>query len=307
MGYLSAIDDNIMSPIATMLYQEETYYRQYDNLVLQCDKGEEYHRQTNVGPILIDADYRNQMISWCFEIIDFCKFDREIVGIAASYLDRFMKNPVAANAKLDVEDFQLTTVTCLYTAMKIHAPAALSLEQVTNLSRGLYSESQIKAKEMEVLAAIGWRMNPPTAMAFVRELLDLIPEQHELEEQTTDLVYNLAKLQTERAIADSTFIPVRPSVIAYCSILNALNAHCPDTKIVQQTDQSISQAANVDGNDSFIIQLQNRLYHTASQKDQPVKMTRVRTSRRKNRKQATGIATRKVSVVASPHSIRVSP
>merc|ERR1711981_230230 len=184
--------ETIMSAIPAMLHQEETAYATSNYFFRQQHNDEpEYCHRRSQGPLktTIDADCRDMMATWCFQIVDFCKLDREVASIAISFMDRFMMSPASATARVDRADFQLTSMTCLYTAIKIHAPAALGLDLMSQLSHGVYSEEQIEAKELEILSALRWRVNPPTASAFVRELLCLLPENL-IPQETLELVCN---------------------------------------------------------------------------------------------------------------------
>jgi len=303
MNYPSSIhiNDDIMSTIAAMLRQEETSYQKSDYLYQQYEP--EHHHHSNL-PLSINANCRHQMATWCYQVIDFCKFDREIVEIAMSCLDRFMTTPAAATAKADPKEFQLTTMTCLYTAIKVHAPASLSLKLVSDLSRGVYSESQIQAKEAEILTALRWRVNPPTALAFVRKLLRLIPKDI-LDQDTATSVYEVAKFQIELSIGDYSLITVKPSAIAYSSLMNALQSFCQDAKAFQQIALTASQIYNIDSSDSFVIQLQNSLLHAAAKEDPSARVAIIRNTT-SNPLQTAGVS-RKRSFAASPRSARVTP
>jgi hypothetical protein len=56
------------------------------------------------------------------------------------------------------------------------------------LCGGRLTHQQIQETESQILSAVQWRVNPPTAIAFVRGLLELsLPESHKLPDNRTTL------------------------------------------------------------------------------------------------------------------------
>lgn len=185
----------------------------------------------------IDRDCRDKMCEWTYQIIDFCKFDRESVEIAMNYLDRFLltRSESATRALHDRSVYQLASMSALYTAVKIHEPQALNPTVVSQLSRNTYSTQQIEEMEASMLQALDWRVNPPTALAFVREFIRImmIPPNggsgetdptSELAASTQATILALAAMQTEHAVGDYSLISTPASSIAYCAFLNAMEA-----------------------------------------------------------------------------------
>ena len=206
--------------LAAMRRQEEGGYATRD-----C-----FHQQAEIAMasrcalhIDIDIDCRDKMCEWCYQIVKFCKFSRETVEIAMSYLDRFMLTPAGTAALADRNIYQLASMTCLYTAVKIHERQALHPQIVSQLSRGTYTEEQIEQMEIAILTALEWRMNPPTALSFVREYLRLIPNDS-LSQQVRKAVMEITNFQIELAVSDYKFISTPASTIAYCSFMNALDS-----------------------------------------------------------------------------------
>merc|ERR1712226_396506 len=88
-------------------------------------------------------DSRKKMVAWCFQVVDFCKFQRETVSIAMNLLDRFMMTSQSQVAKTDVKVYQLAAMTALYTAVKIHEPEVMDPKLISNLSRGVYQPEEV--------------------------------------------------------------------------------------------------------------------------------------------------------------------
>jgi Cyclin, N-terminal domain len=175
----------------------------------------------------VDTECRVKMAEWFDQCIDFCKFDREVVEITLNYLDRFASTTTIGQSSIltDRGEYQLAAMTALYTAIKIHQPQAVSSRSISLLSRERYTKEDIERMELRMITALGWKMNPVTVSAFVRAILD------QIQEDTTALgtidqksLYRLAKIQTDVAVRDYAFCTIRPSVIAYSAIMNALEA-----------------------------------------------------------------------------------
>lgn len=189
----------------------------------------------------VDAAARNQIAQWCINIMEAVGYEREYAAITMSFLDRFVATSEGRSVLLDRAQYQLAALTAIYTSVKIHCPSALSPELVAKLSQGQFSRQDLLAMERRMLAALKWRVNPPTTMDFIRSFLDLIPDSG-LDEHTRKIVLDLATLQAETSILDYKFVTHKASHIAFSSLLNAVESvfgednlkYCNDmTEIIQ--------------------------------------------------------------------------
>lgn len=80
-----------------------------------------------------DEESRIKMSAWCYQVVDFCKFRRETVGIAMSYLDRYLTSLDDRSAVTDRKFYQLVTMTSLYIAIKIHEPLEMETSLLADL------------------------------------------------------------------------------------------------------------------------------------------------------------------------------
>jgi len=158
------------------------------------------------------------MIEWCNQVVDHCDFDRESVAIAVSYLDRFLMTKSGVPALHDSNTFQLVAMTCLYTAIKLFESEVIDPKIVSQLSRGTYTEKDVTDMEMVILSALQWRVQPPTAVAFVRHFLALA----DLGERAKNLIIEVSGAQIENAITNYDFVGTKPSLVAAASILNTI-------------------------------------------------------------------------------------
>jgi hypothetical protein len=258
MNSTSIDTESVLQTIAAMCSQEASGYA----CSAYLHQNEPEHAISN-GPMhtmLVDDDCRSKMVSWCYQVVDFCKFSRETVSVAMSYLDRFMTTSVGASGHEDGQFFQLAAMTCLYTAVKIHEPEAMDPKLVSNLSRGTYSSQQVEAMEAQLLSALQWRMHPPTALAFVRQFLELIP-LHVVNESMRETAYDMAKFQTELATNVYDFITVKASTVAFGSLMNSLQSLGLDDKVLGYIGLILSHAIlGVDCIDDAVLDVQTRLY-----------------------------------------------
>lgn len=180
-----------------------------------------------------------------------------------SILDRFLATRQGRAAIFDSSDFQLAAMTSLYTAVKIHEPEVMSAQLVATLSRGAHTEAEVKAMESRILEAVKWRVNPPTSLSFVRYLLELLPPEF-LNQDTRSTLYEVSKYQTELVVADYSMVTVPASIIAYASLVNALEGVCMDRTALGYVCAILSQAAGVDVQSAGLAFVQRELFEAVS-------------------------------------------
>lgn len=208
--------------LSALLAQEEDYR-------IPCDffdqLSQEYSPTEREELDLIDADCRSKMVDWAFRIVEYIRLQRETVAIAFSFVDRYIWR---SRILPDRRRYQLLVMTCLYSAVKMHEPAALDPATMERISRGTYKAKEIENVELLIVQTIGWRLNPSTPMHFVQECLQhLMCQQEEyclvMNDSKRQVLYQLALEQTELALAEHELLTVRSSIIAYCALLNAWN------------------------------------------------------------------------------------
>jgi Cyclin, N-terminal domain len=94
----------------------------------------------------INEVWREKICEWSYQVIDHYDFSREVVGIALSYLDRYL-----SKRSVNKKHFQLLAMTCLYLAIKIYEPGTISMKSIIGLSRGYFVVEQMVEMEMAVL------------------------------------------------------------------------------------------------------------------------------------------------------------
>ena len=298
MPHITRAEDAVAS-IEAMLIQEESGYKTEDYMS-QAQPEVRMHR----GPQQqsVDTECRSKMSEWCFQVVDFCKFNRETVAIAMSYLDRFLMTPEGHDALKDRKVFQLAAMTSLYTAIKIHEPEAMEPKVVSSLSRGAYTEDEVTAMEQTILSAIKWRMNPPTAMAFIHHFLCLLPHGAMTEIETAGVI-ELAKFQTELAVNAYEFVGVNASTIALASLTNAL--HCSDLDCVVESKllANISRVANINCHCDEVVSIQDQLYNAVQAASSSSASSVLRPTPTITKTMASDMGSSSSSIHTSPRSV----
>jgi hypothetical protein len=238
-----------VSTLEVMLRQEEKIY---------AVRGDFLGRRGN-SALKIEVDYSNResMIDWSYKVIDFLGFKHEMVEIAINYLENFLLTPTGSKALTCTKLFQLATMACLYLAIKIHADLVLDSKFMANLSQGLFSYNQVEEMEMHVLTALSWRVNPPTALAFVREFLDLLPSS--VSQEMKKKAYTLCEPQIEVSVIDYNFVNVKASTVAHFAVMNALKVLAMDSVILSHINSLLSYASHID-HESVQQGIQDSLY-----------------------------------------------
>lgn len=196
----------------------------------------------------VDAQCRMVMQKWCKEIAQYCSYTPETVEIAMNCLDRFMATPDGYSILLDRSEFQLAVMTALYSSVKVHEHEAMDPKLVSSLSQGAHSPEAVEAMEARMLKAVQWRVNPPTAMSFVRNILDLVPD-HLLQPDERQAVIDLTKFQIELALEQYEFCMLPASSIAMLSLLNAVESVSTDDMFIDDFEPSACRVTRVDASD----------------------------------------------------------
>jgi hypothetical protein len=199
--------------VATMMFQEETDYRCIDYLVA-------FKEICKLATKPVDEDCRVKMCEWCYQVVDFCKFRRETVGIGMTYLDRYLCSKKGRRSLSDRKEYQLVAMTCLYIAIKIHEPLEMETSLLADLSRGCYTEMEFANMEQKILEALVWRVGGPTALGFVQNLLLFLPDT--IHSAVRTAIFDYARYQTELAISEHYFVKVKPSITGMAALMNAM-------------------------------------------------------------------------------------
>ena len=145
-----------------------------------------------------DSEYmavRRSLIDVFDEVFTVCQLqNRETVAVAVSYMDRFM---MASTQRF--VNTQLIAMTCFYLAVKLYEPTVIPPTILCELFQRILaceeedddedidddsstatvaSAEAIESMELQLMQALKWNLNPPTAIMFVRQLLCCLPNGH---------------------------------------------------------------------------------------------------------------------------------
>lgn len=247
--------DQSVTTIEVMLRKERTKYNAPDYL---------RHLPASIfGDRPVDPKAHDAIATWFVKIAELCDFSLETASIAISILDRFAATPDAKDIIISRDKFSLASLTAIYTAVKIHEQKALSPAFVAKLSGGLNSKEDIERMEFRMLKALGWQVNPPTAMWFVRNFFELITDDV-FDESSRKLIMDLVQFQVHFSMINYDFCKEYASDIALASLLNAVedgDCLCP-----KKLKAFLCQATNIksDSLESLRVRLCGAPYHEAA-------------------------------------------
>ena len=170
----------------------------------------------------VDMSCRKAMVDWCFQVADTLQFNHETVGLAMSFLDRYLSSRRGRSheALACRKKFQLASITCFYTAVKTYEPVEIGVNLLVKMCRGFYSEADIISMESDILFALDWRVSAPTPMDFVRQFAELLPAK------SSSFINQNAECYMDKVTKDMNSSFFRPSVIgAGCMISTLSQAH----------------------------------------------------------------------------------
>lgn len=188
---------------------------------------------------IADEQCRYLMVEWCFSVVDFCKYNRSTVHSAMNCLDRYLAK--RSDMLDDKRAFQLIVMTCFYTAVKIHESVALNPSMIAQLSKGVYTEQEVKTAENDILMTLSWRVNPPTTTSFAMSYLKLFPES-----QSSVEVQDIINRQLDYAVKDSCFLGTDASTIAFAAVMNAVEQLDDPISVCKEAGFVMCEALGVD-------------------------------------------------------------
>ena len=95
----------------------------------------------------------------------------------------------------------------LYIAIKIHEPEAMDSQTILFLSQGSYTKEHVEAMERSILEALQWQINPPTAMAYIQEIISFLSNHVILDKTCQNRILELSKTQIKFAVLEFRFVP----------------------------------------------------------------------------------------------------
>ncbi|KAK1739417.1 cyclin family protein [Skeletonema marinoi] len=170
--------------------------------------------------ISISSHWRHKICDWYYEFIDHYNFDREVVGVAISYFDRYISSQKSCKEDVHTKDNHFT-LRC--DQAPFHVGGSSCPQPPHALARLLYGHvdpQEIYEMEMAILQQLDWRLNPPTLHMFALNFSQLHP-LGDCCSTTTSYLYEATRYQVELAIfIPELLVKFRPSVIVYAALKN---------------------------------------------------------------------------------------
>lgn len=160
--------------------------------------------------------WREKICEWSYQVVDHFDFNREIVAISLSYLDRFL-----ATRQVNKKIFQLAAMTTLYLAIKLFESRSLQMTSLIELSRGYFTVDHIATMEATILRSLSWHVHPPTTLALTRHLIQLLPI--ECDRSLRHDIMELSRFLSELSVCDYFFVTRKPSSVALATLMNAMD------------------------------------------------------------------------------------
>jgi hypothetical protein len=123
-----------------------------------------------------------------------------------------------------------------------------------------FTAKDIEAMELKLLKALSWRVNPPTSVAFVHQLLKFVSHAH-----PTILrdMFELSRYLCELSLCDVFFCDRKPSSVAYAAILNVFDfmakSHHISSRVSQRFIDDVEGFLRLDHRAVDVIEARSRM------------------------------------------------
>lgn len=137
---------------------------QIKSKVYEIDASLIYENQTEVKPIV-----RAIMVDWILQVCSELRLQRETFYKAMYFVDKYMM----IRPRIKRDDFQLIGVTCLWIALKSEEVNSIRVKNLLEMTGSLYTETQLKEMERDILIKLSWRLSPPTPLGWMHVIINL--------------------------------------------------------------------------------------------------------------------------------------
>lgn len=228
--------DQTCLTIQAMIGQEKKWYKIPDYL-------KDIPVLNELDQKTVDQKVRFMVAQWTFQLAEACDYGVETSCLAMSCLDRFLSTTGGYFVLLNPAEFQKAALTSLYIAVKMNEFEVLGPNNIALLSRGQHTAEDIEQMEVYVLQSLEWRVNPPTALSFVRLYLQLVPN---VDQKYHDMLTDVAESQIRQSILDYDLCRVPTSKVAFASTMNAIAIVYGDKKLCTTMRKLIGAVTDID-------------------------------------------------------------
>jgi len=229
--HLRANHKNRMSSPLVTLHQLMTQEQEFNEHKLRRRKVI-HHQDVN----LHDPIWRQMIVEWSYQVIDYISADRELVYISMNLLDRFLAVHHACNSTqaennslqkksrqylTDKNAYETAVMAALLMTMKLQGVTSLSINDLVQTSSNSVTSADIIMVGEEIIESLAWNKQIPTAARFVNAIIQLLPDT--VSETTTMTIFDSAIFQIELSIQDESFSHEPPSLVAWMAFENAIS------------------------------------------------------------------------------------
>ena len=208
---------NLTNPMKLAKYAELIFCKARDEFTSLVPSADALMR----NQVELTAQMHETAVKWMFKIHREYNMARDTLFQAVAYL-----NGVIANRTIRVQELQLVTVTCLWLASKIEEGSIPKLDDMCAICSDHFTPEDFVRCEKEILISLGFRLNYPTSIFFLRRLLDVIDADDDIRE--------VSKFFCELSLVPIVFLNYRPDLIALSSICLGkvcLGEYCPTRRM----------------------------------------------------------------------------
>jgi hypothetical protein len=194
---------------------------------MQRQASEFYHAEHQPQRILNQNNaFRPFMVQWMLTIHDTFQLSPVVVSTALYYLD----HTPCANTPLD---YQLCGLTSLHLAVKVHETRIFQLKQLLEMGNVCFTERKVLEMETRILTACNWKLHPPVPEAFVYVFGKLFAQSPQIPSAAFYI------------LRQGMQVPVlgKPSIIAYASLLVAMEQSCISVELKQKLCVNVLQVS----------------------------------------------------------------
>lgn len=181
-----------------------------------------------------------------------------------SCFDRFLATEKGQYYLYDRRNLQLVGMCCLMLAIKVNEPVHVDMSYIDDLSRGSYSNTELRQTENKILVVLGWRMCPPTSSVFIEHILGLF--RQDISQSTFQIIRYLCQKQIE-IVKGLSFISIKPSIVAMAAVLNMvdlLQLHIPFKLLQDLQDDFLNYHFEIDATCPLVSEIRKILIKQAN-------------------------------------------
>ncbi|GMH51056.1 hypothetical protein TrLO_g3551 [Triparma laevis f. longispina] len=126
------------------------------------------HQRPSGVDVLLDS-YWVSIIDWFYQMSDHFSYSRPLVSLSSHLLHQYTRL-----LPFDKRHFQLSSIAIFHLAAKILETRPVSIGQMTELSRGLFTSDDIRLREQQIIEALHWRLNPVVPYDYLHQILRVV-------------------------------------------------------------------------------------------------------------------------------------